>query len=117
MPPVAETSTVVEPPKQFMVPGVEEADSAVGSESVPPVMDEHPLASVTVYEYAPAVLVKEPTPVYGVVPPVAKTVTVVEPPLQAIVPAVEDAESAAAGWVMFAVAVAEHPPLSVTVHT
>ena len=35
-------------------------------------------------------LVKFPVPVYGVTPPLAVTVTVVFPPKQSIVPAVED---------------------------
>ena len=39
----------------------------------------------------PAVTVNVPVPVYGCVPPVALTVMVVLPPLQAIVPAVDDA--------------------------
>jgi hypothetical protein len=37
--------------------------------------------------------VKVPVPLYGAVPPVAETVTVVEPPLQAIEPEAEAAES------------------------
>ena len=51
-----------------------------------------------VKEYEPAVLVKLPVPVYGEVPPEAVIVTVVKPPLQAIVP--DDAEAVTAvGWV------------------
>jgi hypothetical protein len=50
-----------------------------------------PLASVTVKVYVPAVRVKLPVPVYGDVPPVALTVTVVEPPKQAIEPADDEA--------------------------
>ena len=37
---------------------------------------------------------KEPVPVYGAVPPVAETVTEVDPPLHAIVPALEEADNA-----------------------
>jgi hypothetical protein len=42
-------------------------------------------ASVTVKVYVPAVLENVPVPVYGVVPPVAVTVTVVVPPKHAMV--------------------------------
>jgi hypothetical protein len=38
--------------------------------------------------YVPADTVNVPVPVYGAVPPVAETTTVVLPPLHAIVPAV-----------------------------
>jgi hypothetical protein len=41
---------------------------------------EQLFASVTVKVYVPAVLLKEPVPVYGAAPPVAPTVTVDEPP-------------------------------------
>jgi hypothetical protein len=51
----------------------------------------HPLASVTVYEYVPALTVKLPVPVYGPVPPAAVTVTVADPPLQEMLVAVEPA--------------------------
>ena len=40
---------------------------------------------------------KVPVPVYGAVPPIAETVTVDEPPLQAIAVASEEAAKAAAG--------------------
>ena len=42
----------------------------------------------------PAVFVKFPVPVYGAVPPLAETVTFVEPPLQSIAVAEEDAVTA-----------------------
>ena len=51
-----------------------------------------PLLSVTVKEYVPAVLVKLPVPLYGDVPPEAVMVTVVDPPLQAMLPE-EEAEA------------------------
>ena len=44
----------------------------------------HPLASVTVYEYVPALTVKLPVPVYAPVPPADVTVTVADPPLHKI---------------------------------
>ena len=47
-------------------------------------VEEQPLASVTVKVYAPAERVNEPVPVYGVVPPVALTVSEALPPLQRI---------------------------------
>lgn len=46
-----------------------------------------PPASVTLKLCVPAALVKVPVPVYGGVPAVAVTVTVVVPPLQRMVPA------------------------------
>jgi hypothetical protein len=60
----------------------------------------------------PAVRVKLPVPVYGVVPPVAVTVTVVEPPKQAMDPEEELAVSAA-GCVIVVEAEAVHPAPSV----
>ena len=57
-----------------------------------------PLASVTVYEWTPALTVNVPVPVYGAVPPVAVTVTVVVPPLQAIDPEATLAERTEDGW-------------------
>ena len=47
----------------------------------------HPIASVTVKLYSPAFTVKVPVPVYGSVPPLAITSTVVVPPKHVIVPA------------------------------
>jgi Ni,Fe-hydrogenase III component G len=63
VPPVAETVTVVEPPKQAIVPEEEEAVSCVGCVTVILVVEVHPLASVTVKVYVPAVRVKLPVPV------------------------------------------------------
>ena len=54
----------------------------------------HPLASVTVYSFMPALAVNVPVPEYGSVPPVAVTVTVVVPPKQVMVPASAVASSA-----------------------
>jgi hypothetical protein len=71
------------------------------------------LASVTVKVYVPAVRVKLPVPVYGDVPPVALTVTVVEPAKQAIEPAEEEAVSWL-GCVMVTLAEEVHPDASVT---
>lgn len=48
VPPRAETVTVVEPPLQAMVPADEEAVKDAGWDNVPPVVVEHPFASVTV---------------------------------------------------------------------
>ena len=48
MPPLADTVTVVVPPLHNMVPADEDADRVVGSVTVPVVVDEQPLASVTV---------------------------------------------------------------------
>src|SRR5947207_57898 len=73
-----------------------------------------PLASVTVKLYVPASWVKLPVPVKGVVPPEALTVTVVLPPLQAIVPDVDDATSSE-GCVMVMDVDAVQPLASVTV--
>ena len=54
---------------------------------------EHPFASSTVKLYVPEPRTKFPIPKYGGVPPLALTVTTVVPPLQAIVPAVTDADN------------------------
>ncbi len=56
----------------------------------------------------------EPSPVYGAVPPVADTTTVVVPPLQRIAPAVDEATKAA-GSVTVPVVVEVQPLASVTV--
>ncbi len=53
-----------------------------------------PFASVTVYVAVPADAVNEPVPVYDGVPPLADTLTVVDPPKQAIEPADADATTA-----------------------
>ena len=53
-------------------------------------------------------------PLYGAVPPEADTVTVVEPPLQAMVPDEEEALTAV-GWVTVMEVEAVQPLLSVTV--
>ena len=55
-----------------------------------------------------------PVPLYGVVPPVADTVTVDDPPLQAIAVADEE-DTTAVGSVTVTEVVDEHPLASVTV--
>ena len=57
---------------------------------------------------------KVPVPVYGAVPPVAVTVTVVVPPLQDIEPALDEAVNCV-GWLTLPVVVAVQPLASVTV--
>ena len=57
---------------------------------------------------------KEPVPVYGVVPPLALTVTEAVPPLQEIVPAEEEAERTV-GCVIVPAVTEVHPLASVTV--
>ena len=52
---------------------------------------------------------------YGAVPPEAVTVTVVDPPLQAIVPAVDEAAKSVGAAATVPVVVEIHPTLSVTV--
>jgi hypothetical protein len=79
------------PPLHKIGVDVIEAVSKVGSVTVMLVVAVHPFASVTVYEYVPAVTVNVPVPVYGPVPPVADTVTVDEPPLQEMLVAVDPA--------------------------
>lgn len=76
------------------------------------------MASVTVKLYVPAPLVNVPVPVYGAVPPVAVTVTVVVPPLQSIAaPAEEDAANCCDGpGATVALTVELHPLPSVTVN-
>src|SRR5438477_3673886 len=73
-----------------------------------------PLASVTVKLYVPVVLLNVPVPVYGVVPPLALTVTVELPPLHRIGDKLELTVTAD-GWVMVPVVVAVQPLASVTV--
>jgi len=115
VPPVADTVTVELPPLQSIAVADEEATNAVGSVIVIVVVDVQPFASVTVYEYVPAVSVNVPVPEYGAVPPVALTVTVDEPPLQSI--AVEDEEATnAVGSVIVIVVVDVQPFASVTVY-
>jgi hypothetical protein len=48
VPPSAVTVTVVVPPLQDIVAALDEATNTVGSVTVTEVVDEHPLASVTV---------------------------------------------------------------------
>ena len=48
VPPEAVTVTVVVPPKQDIVPALDEATNTAGSDTVPVVVELHPLASVTV---------------------------------------------------------------------
>ena len=62
----------------------------------------------------PALTVKSPAPVYAPVPPVADTVTVDDPPLQAIAVADEE-DTTAVGSVTVTEVVDEHPLASVTV--
>src|SRR5437763_1271646 len=57
---------------------------ALGSVIFPVVVALQLLASVTVYEYVPAAWLKLPALLSGPVPPLALTVTVESPPLQAI---------------------------------
>jgi len=91
VPPAAVTVTVAVPPLQEMLVEVEPAVKTVGSVTVILVVAEQPFASVTVYEYVPALTVKLPVPVYGPVPPAAVTVTVADPPLQEMLVAVDPA--------------------------
>jgi hypothetical protein len=84
VPPADVTVTVAVPPLQEMLVAVEPAVSKVGSVKVMLVVAVHPLASVAVYEYVPAITLNEPVPVYGAVPPFPATTTVVEPPLHKI---------------------------------
>jgi hypothetical protein len=88
--------------------------SRAGSVTVMLVAAVHPLASVTVYEYVPAITVKSPVPVYGPVPPADVTVTTADPPLHKILVAVEPAVSKV-GSVTVMLVVAVHPFASVTV--
>ena len=59
---------------------------------------------------------KVPSPVYGAVPPVAETVTVVVPPLQRIAAPCEDDADNAVGSLIVIDAVVEQPLASVTVY-
>ena len=114
VPPFAETVTVADPPLQDMLVEDELAVSNVGSVTVMFVIEVHPFASVTVYEYVPAVTVNVPVPVYGPVPPAAVTVTVAEPPLHEILVEDELAVSTV-GSVTVMLVVEVHPFASVTV--
>ena len=75
----------------------------------------HPLASVTVYEYVPAITLNEPVPVYGAVPPFPVTVAVAVPPLQEMLVELELAVRTV-GSVTVMLVIAEHPLASVTVY-
>jgi hypothetical protein len=114
VPPADVTVTVAVPPLQVILVAVEPAVKTVGSVTVILVVAEQPFASVTVYEYVPALTVKLPVPVYGPVPPFPVTVTVAVPPLQEILVAVEPAVSKV-GSVRVILVVAVHPLASVTV--
>ena len=100
--------TDVLPPATLIVPAATVAVNAEGSVTVTVVVALAPFASVTVYEYVPDDTVKVPVPVYGATPPLALTVTVVVPPLQLIVPAVDVADNEV-GCAMVILCVAEHP--------
>ena len=78
------------------------------------VFEVHPFTSVTVYECVPAETVYVPIPVYGVVPPVAVTVTTAVPPKQEILVADELAVNTE-GSVMVVEVVVVQPFASVTV--
>src|SRR5437762_2519418 len=92
----------------------EAAVSADGWVMSPVVVAVQPLASVTVKLYVPVGLLNVPVPVYGVVPPLALTVTVELPPLHKIGEKLELTVTAE-GWVMVPVVVAVQPLASVTV--
>lgn len=83
-PPEAVTVTAEVPPLQAMRVALEDAPRTGGSVIVTVAVAVQLFASVTVKEYVPALLVNEPVPVYGGVPPEAVTVTAELPPLQAI---------------------------------
>ena len=85
-----------------------------GSVTITVVLDVHPFTSVTVYACVPAETVYVPIPVYGVVPPVAVTVTTAVPPKQEILVADELAVNAE-GSVMVVEVDVVHPFASVTV--
>ena len=114
VPPSAVTVTVVVPPLQDIAAALDDASITAGSVTVPVVVELHPFSSVTVKLYAPALTVNVPVPKYGAVPPEAVTVTVVVPPLQDIVAALDDATNTA-GSDTVPVVVDEHPLASVTV--
>jgi Ni,Fe-hydrogenase III component G len=115
MPPVAVTVTVVVPPWQRMLPDDEDADKTAGSVTVPLVFELQPFASVTVKLYAPADTVCGPVPEYGLVPPVAVTVTVVVPPWQRMLPDDEETETAVGSVIITDVTNGRHPYLSDTI--
>ena len=114
VPPADVTVTVAVPPLQDILVEVELAVRTVGSVTVILVVAEQPFASVTVYEYVPALTVKLPVPVYGPVPPFPVTVTVAVPPLQEILVELELAVKTV-GSVTVILVVAVHPLASVTV--
>ncbi len=89
VPPLAVILTVVLPPKLSILPAVAFELNCVGSVMLILVVVVQPLASVIVYECVPALTVNVPVPVYGEVPPLALTFTVVVPPLHKIVPLLE----------------------------
>ena len=60
-------------------------------------------------------MLNEPVPVYGAVPPVAVTFTVVVPPLQLIAPAEAEAFNCE-GWLTVATADTVYPLASVTTY-
>jgi len=93
VPPVAVTVTVELPPLQRIGVALDEAISSGGSVMVTEVVSVQPFTSVTVKMYVPAVRLNVPVPVYGVVPPVAVTVTVELPPKQRIGVAFDEAIS------------------------
>jgi hypothetical protein len=101
-------------PLQDIVAALDDASITAGSDTVPVVVELHPFSSVTVKLYAPALTVNVPVPKYGAVPPEAVTVTVVVPPLQDIVPALDEATNTA-GSDTVPVVVELHPLASVTV--
>ena len=112
---MAETTIDVDPPLHNITPVEADVTSVAGSEIFPDVDDEHPFASVTVYEKGPAETVYDPVPVYGSVPPEAVTLTIVVPPLHKINPAEEFVVSIG-GSVTAPEIVDEHPFASVTVY-
>ena len=103
-----------DPPLHAMVVCVSEATSCDGAVTVTLTEEVHPLASVTVYDCVPAACVNVPVPVYGDVPPVALTVTVVVPPTTVIGGAVAVAINAT-GCAMVRVVVAVQLLASITV--
>lgn len=84
VPPPAVTVTVELLLLQVIAVALADAVSAGGSEMVTEAVSVQLLASVTVKVCVPADFVNVPVPVYGAVPPLAVTVTVELPPLQAI---------------------------------
>jgi hypothetical protein len=88
---------------------------AVGSVMVEVVVDEHPFASVIIYDCVPALWENEPIPAYGAVPPVALTETVAVPPAHKIGAITEALPTRTAGSVTVKFCVVMHPLASVTV--